>query len=292
MYIGLVALYWILSCVAIYANRKRSKNGTPEGKTPIWKHIVIILLSPLALPIIAILLFYKKCKGMYYKNRPKPVPKGIRKYLKKDLVIDENNKTVSLVEYNYKHGTSYGLDDVYGKKCFASFFKYVILKSYNKFKRLFTWKGRISRCEFIVTFVLAILLIYVFSDLAFNMFYEHYPFNNLRFNIAMGIHFPLVVLGFVFGVIPLLLVNLFCLNQMVIQSRGLYDMDFLPLMIVVDILFVLYLFQCFKRCHDLGKSGLYCLIPIWNPIALLFCRGDKGENEYDLEKNPKTKKKE
>ena len=29
--------------------------------------------------------------------------------------MDENNSTISIAEYNYKHGTEYTLDDVYGK---------------------------------------------------------------------------------------------------------------------------------------------------------------------------------
>lgn len=37
------------------------------------------------------------------------------KYMKKDCVLDENNQTVSLAEYNYRHNTDYTLDDVYGK---------------------------------------------------------------------------------------------------------------------------------------------------------------------------------
>ena len=103
----------------------------------------------------------------------------------------------------------------------------------------------------------------------------------MQFNLSLGIFYPLTVLGFVLGVIPLLLLILFGTNQLAFQWRSLYDMDFLPLMIVADILFVLYFFQCFKRCHDLGKSGLYCLIPMWNPIALLFSRGDEGTNKFD-----------
>lgn len=35
--------------------------------------------------------------------------------MKKDCVLDENNQTVSLAEYNYRHNTAYTLDDVYGK---------------------------------------------------------------------------------------------------------------------------------------------------------------------------------
>ena len=39
----------------------------------------------------------------------------MKKYMKKDCVLDENNQTVSLAEYNYRHNTEYTLDDVYGK---------------------------------------------------------------------------------------------------------------------------------------------------------------------------------
>ena len=158
------------------------------------------------------------------------------------------------------------------------------------FKRIFTWRGRISRCEFIITFILAIVLIHVFMYLAYSIFYKHYPYSNLQFNLSLSIFYPLTVLGYVLGVIPLLLLILFGIHQLAIQWRNLYDMDFLPLMIVADILFVLYIFQCFKRCHDLGKSGLYCLIPIWNPIALLFCRGDEGTNKYDRDEESEGEK--
>ena len=40
--------------------------------------------------------------------------------MKKDCVLDEDNNTISLAEYNYKHGTTYTLDDVYGKGYFES----------------------------------------------------------------------------------------------------------------------------------------------------------------------------
>ena len=34
-----------------------------------------------------------------------------------------------------------------------------------------------------------------------------------------------------------------------------------------------------RRMHDCGKSGLYCLIPIYN-IILVFRNGVSGENQY------------
>lgn len=120
MYIALFIAYWMISCIAIYAIRKKVKEALWVS---VWEHIVIILLSPLALPIIALLMLYRKLKNVYYKNRPKPVPKRMRKYLKRDCVLDEKNHTVSIAEYNYKHGTDYSLEDVYGKKYMASLSK-------------------------------------------------------------------------------------------------------------------------------------------------------------------------
>jgi uncharacterized membrane protein YhaH (DUF805 family) len=37
---------------------------------------------------------------------------------------------------------------------------------------------------------------------------------------------------------------------------------------------------CVKRCHDIGKSGWYTLIPFFI-LFLLFALGNKGPNQYD-----------
>ena len=118
MYIAIFLAYWISSCIAIYVIRKRRDSA--DSNTSIREHIALILLSPLAFPIVTIVLLLYKCRDVYYRNRPRPIPKRMRKYLKKDCVLDENKNTVSLAEYNYKHGTNYSLEDVYGKKHLAS----------------------------------------------------------------------------------------------------------------------------------------------------------------------------
>ena|SRR5690349_14101622 len=38
--------------------------------------------------------------------------------------------------------------------------------------------------------------------------------------------------------------------------------------------------QAAKRCHDIGNSGWWQLIPIYNPFFLLFDEGDQRRNEY------------
>lgn len=86
-----------------------------KQKTTFWEHLLIVLFSPLAAPIMLFALAYHSCINLYYRNRPRPLPKKMKKYMKKDCVLDENNQTVSLAEYNYMHNTEYTLDDVYGK---------------------------------------------------------------------------------------------------------------------------------------------------------------------------------
>ena len=108
----------------------------------------------------------------------------------------------------------------------------------------------------------------------------------------MSFSYAAAILGIIFGLLPLLIFNLYSMNEMVIRWNGVHGIDLLPLMILIDILCVLYIFQCIKRCHDLGDSGLYSLIPIWNPLALLFLRGDEGENDYGWEEEPEDEKNE
>lgn len=53
MKIALFLAYWMISCIAIYVNRKRSRGSSVGNNKVVWENIVIILLSPLALPIMA-----------------------------------------------------------------------------------------------------------------------------------------------------------------------------------------------------------------------------------------------
>jgi tetratricopeptide (TPR) repeat protein len=113
-----IALYWLACCITGYVIRTRLGKGPVRKagiKAVLWEHLQIILLCPIAVPVLLSALLYKGCRSLYYKNRPRPLPKKFKKYMKKDCVLDENNSTISIAEYNYKHGTEYTLDDVYGK---------------------------------------------------------------------------------------------------------------------------------------------------------------------------------
>ena len=49
---------------------------------------------------------------------------------------------------------------------------------------------------------------------------------------------------------------------------------FLTEAIIVDLLYVLYIIQCIRRCRDLGKKWYWCFVPFFNPLALLFHKSD------------------
>lgn len=119
MLIRLLVVYWVIADIALYVIRiRRVEKGSRISvikKTPAWKHVVYILLFPLFFPFSMVLLLRSKCRSAFYKNRPRPLPKRLRKYMQSDCVLDERNHTVSIAEYNYMHNTNYSLDDVYGK---------------------------------------------------------------------------------------------------------------------------------------------------------------------------------
>ena len=113
-----LALYWQACCITGYVIRTRlGKSSVRKAgiMAVLWEHLQIILLCPIAVRVLLLALLYKGCRSLYYRNRPRPLPKKFKKYMKKDCVLDENNCTISIAEYNYKHGTAYTLDDVYGK---------------------------------------------------------------------------------------------------------------------------------------------------------------------------------
>lgn len=52
------------------------------------------------------------------------------------------------------------------------------------------------------------------------------------------------------------------------------------------VIFIFIIIQCFKRLHDVDKSGLYILVPIYN-IALLILPGTIGKNNFGQDPSPK-----
>lgn len=76
----------------------------------------LVFVSAIVAPVIVFIVVAGGGYRLYYRNRPRPMSKNLRKYMKVDTVLDETNSTVSLAEYNSKHNTNFSLEDVYGKK--------------------------------------------------------------------------------------------------------------------------------------------------------------------------------
>lgn len=126
MYI--ILLYWIIAICVTYLIRnheekkKRSLNSFDSHKNvgkKVNMHLQIWLFAPIFLPFFLIYIAIRGIGENRYKNRPRPLSKKLRRLLRY-FVLDENRRVISIVEYNYKHGTNFTLDQVYGKGYEAS----------------------------------------------------------------------------------------------------------------------------------------------------------------------------
>ena len=115
----ILAIYWVVCCLAIYIIRSRDTYFN-KNKLKFQEHITIILFFPLAVPFLLLYFMYKGWQQFCYKDRPRPVPIFLRKEERHDSVIVTNEEKMSLFEYNKLHGTQYTLDDIYGKGYSAS----------------------------------------------------------------------------------------------------------------------------------------------------------------------------
>ena len=88
-----------------------------------------------------------------------------------------------------------------------------------------------------------------------------------------------------FGGIILLTLCFFCMEEISRNSGGQVDSIAVSVCVIVSFLFYFYLCLTVgaKRCHDLGHSGWFQLIPFY-VFVMLFSSGDDAVNEYG-EKN-------
>ena len=122
-----IILFYCVVCIAA-TYLVRHKNGKKqidfsklfEKKESIWHkigtHLTIICVMPVAMPFVLLYFAFSGVRKLFhnikYKNRPIPVPKDKRRFLKCDTVLDENRQTMSLAKYNYIHHTNFTLDQV------------------------------------------------------------------------------------------------------------------------------------------------------------------------------------
>ena len=94
-----------------------------------------------------------------------------------------------------------------------------------------------------------------------------------------------------FGGMILLVLCLFCLEEISRSSGGQVDSIAVSVCVIVSYLFYFYLCLTVgaKRCHDLGHSGWFQMIPFYG-FVMLFDAGDRDGNEYGKEDDGISKK--
>ena len=123
------------------------------------------------------------------------------------------------------------------------------------FKNLFSFEGRIRRRDYIIRNLVGIIvgIVLLILPLFILLYTIHilYPLPSQSGMMGMILHSPLF--------------NFMNLSLFLIMS-------------------IFFLAQGAKRCHDIGDSGWYQLIPFYG-LWMLFADSNKGKNKYG--KNPK-----
>lgn len=110
----------------------------------------------------------------------------------------------------------------------------------NSFVSMFSFKGRIGRLEFFLSWFVYILINIIVRTLSFYIGY-----NSVYYDLEGGAIILLIL------VIPLYIASLW-----------------------------FGLSQAARRCHDMGYSGWMQLIPIFNPFVLFFAKGEPFVNKF------------
>ena len=140
----------------------------------------------------------------------------------------------------------------------------------NRLKKLVSPKERLGRKGFFLVFLSAILSIFVFAFIAVILWPPFDGFPNLKFNFNLLICVIEAFFCIITGVVPLS-VFLLCIYAFGTFYWGTtIGYRYFLETIMIAAFYVLYIIQCIRRCHDMGRSWWFCLIPFYNPFALLF----------------------
>ena len=140
----------------------------------------------------------------------------------------------------------------------------------------FSPKGKTGRIGFLIIFLCGIEFIH-YAFVVLNWLVNRHHAECFTFYAWHGLSIWAALLGLFGGCLPLaglflILITLECFS---IGPSESYEYFYLA--IIVDIMFILYVFQCIKRCHDMGRSWWFSMIPLFNPYALLFCKSKDTE---------------
>lgn len=105
-----IVLAYLLCNIILLGLSKRNRKWRRKD----W--VVSFCAIPIFLPVFLCYCVYQIYMRVKYRNRPRPLKGALRRFLKKDCIINENNTVESIDEYNRRHGTSFTLYDVYGEE--------------------------------------------------------------------------------------------------------------------------------------------------------------------------------
>jgi len=146
------------------------------------------------------------------------------------------------------------------------------MKGMAEVKRFFSPKGELGRMGFLVTLFFVWVLSGFFSMIASQLWFLENPFPSFTFNLNLSLSNLLGLAGIFSGILPLTIWVLTECTCMSFGYVGTFGYGFLIEMLVVDILFVFYILQCFKRCRSLHDSLWCTFLPIYNPMAFLLTK--------------------
>ena len=144
-------------------------------------------------------------------------------------------------------------------------------------KRFFSLKGKMGRLGFIATLFGALIMTDIFCMIAAQLWhlYSHYPC--WQFNANVNLSWMFGLFGMFSGLLPITLLILLSCNYTTWIWAGSVGYGFFVETLVIDIFFLFYILQCFKRCRDLDVSLWYTIVPFYNPFAFVFSPGDKTD---------------
>lgn len=141
-------------------------------------------------------------------------------------------------------------------------------------KRLFSFRGNLNRSGFIMLFFLTILSVFLLFGLTVQLFYYTYSlFPNWQFNMVLSMGLWMGWFSLITGFWPLTILLLYSSTSTAFMWGYEVGYVFAVEAVVVDMLYILYMLQCVRRCQDLGKNWYYCLLPLYNPFVLLTRKG-------------------
>ena len=140
--------------------------------------------------------------------------------------------------------------------------------------RFLSPKGKLGRKGFLLVFICAILAVVILLELGTFLWFKETIFPNGKVNMLLSFMFMVTEMSFLLGLMPVLAYMLFeCIISLLIIGS-------IPLLITAlfaGFLLVIYIFQCIKRCRDMGVHVLYCFMPIFNPFVMLMMKSNEKE---------------